>query len=405
MNINNNVPELLSPAGDVEKLKTVYAYGADAAYIGINRFSLRESGIKSDSATLKAINDVKNEYKGKKLYAAVNMFFFDNDIQTLNENIDEIKDLNVDGFIVSDLGAAMCLKRHFPSVPLHLSTQASCTNSESVKVYKDLGFSRIILAREVDIDNIRRIKDAVPDMEIEVFVHGAMCMAVSGRCILSSVTTHRSANRGECAHTCRWKYRVAIEEEKREGEYLPLEEHNGWNTILSSKDLCMIDHLDELIAAGVSSLKIEGRMKSTYYAALITRAYRKMLDKDKDAVLFRDEIEKVSHREWTTGFFYNNERTDFAPPREEYTRLYRFLGTVISEVKKGVWEVDIKYQISSKREIEAIGPDVLSVSLGCVETLNKDFENVEHIDHCMKGYIKTDKQLKSGYILREKIRD
>lgn len=400
---NSKLPELLSPAGDIEKLKTVYAYGADAAYIGINQFSLRESGIKFDSSSIESVNMIKEQFKGKKLYGAVNMFFFDNDIQKLNDSVNEIREMNLDAFIVSDLGAAMCLKKHFPSVPLHLSTQASCTNSETAKVYRDLGFSRIILAREVDIENIKRIHSSLPDMEIEVFVHGAMCMAVSGRCILSAVTASRSANRGECAHTCRWKYRVALEEEKRQGEYLPIEEHNGWNTILSSKDLCMIDHLDDLIESGVSSLKIEGRMKSTYYAAVVTRAYRKMLDNDKGAILFRNEIENVSHREWTTGFFYNVERDNFSPPVEEYTRLYRFLGTVLNEVQQGVWEVDIKYQISSKREIEAIGPDVLSVSLGCVETLNKDFEKVEHIDHCMKGYIKTDKKLKSGYILREKI--
>lgn len=397
--------ELLSPAGDVEKLRTVYTYGADAAYIGVNNFSLRESGLKPSLSTYEEINKIKNEFKGKKLYGAINMFFFDNDIDNLKKEIEDIKRLNLDGFIVSDLGAAMLLKRYFPSVPLHLSTQASCTNSESVKVYKDLGFTRVILAREVNIENIRKIHEAVKDMEIEVFVHGAMCMAVSGRCIMSAVTTSRSANRGECAHTCRWKYRVALEEEERQGEFLPLEEHNGWNTLLSSKDLCMIDHLDDLINAGVSSLKIEGRMKSTYYAAIVTRAYRKMLDKDANATLFRNEIDNVSHREWTTGFFYDEEKKHFAPPKEEYTRLYRFLGTVLNEVSENIWAVDIKYQISSKRGIEAIGPDVLLLSLGCVETLNKDFENVEHIDHCQIGYIKTDKPLKSGYILREKIKD
>lgn len=396
--------ELLSPAGDIEKLRTVYTYGADAAYIGVNNFSLRESGLKPSLTTYEEINKIKNEFKSKKLYGAINMFFFDNDIDNLKKEIEDIKRLNLDGFIVSDLGAAMLLKRYFPSVPLHLSTQASCTNSESVKVYKDLGFTRVILAREVNVENIRKIHEAVSDMEIEVFVHGAMCMAVSGRCIMSAVTTSRSANRGECAHTCRWKYRIALEEEERQGEFLPLEEHNGWNTLLSSKDLCMIDHLDDLINAGVSSLKIEGRMKSTYYAAIVTRAYRKMLDKDNNATLFRNEIDNVSHREWTTGFFYDEEKEHFAPPKEEYTRLYRFLGTVLNEVSENIWAVDIKYQISSKREIEAIGPDVLLLSLGCVETLNKDFENVEHIDHCQIGYIKTDKPLKSGYILREKIK-
>lgn len=395
--------ELLSPAGDLEKLNTVYTYGADAAYIGVDKFSLRENGQCINGSSKEELQAIKSKFPEKKLYGAINMFFFENDLYELEKSIDEIASLPFDAFIVSDLGAANIIKKHCPNIPLHLSTQSSCTNSESAKVYRDLGFSRIILAREVNLENIKKIHNAVKDIELEAFVHGAMCMAVSGRCILSAACTKRSANRGECAHTCRWRYRLALEEEERPGLYMPIEEHNGFTTILSSKDLCMIDYVDELLDAGLCSLKIEGRMKSTYYAAITTRAYRKALDKDKSIKEYKDELEKVSHREWTTGFFFNEERDSFKPPKEEYLRTYRFLGTVKIQIKENIWSVDIKNQISSERDIEAIGPNIISEPLGKVITLDEDFNEVAHIDHGKIGYIKTSKPLENGYILRELI--
>ena len=395
--------ELLSPAGSLEKLETVYTYGADAAYIGVDEFSLRENGERIDLSSKDELNRIKQRHKGKKLYGAINMFFFENDLYNLDKKIDEIGALPFDAFIVSDLGAASVIRKHLPNMPLHLSTQSSCTNSESVKVYRDLGFSRIILAREVNLENIRKIHNDVKDVELEAFVHGAMCMAVSGRCILSAACTKRSANRGECAHTCRWRYRLALEEEERPGLYMPIEEHNNFTTILSSKDLCMIDYVDELVDAGLSSLKIEGRMKSTYYAAITTRAYRKALDGDKDIALYKNELEKVSHREWTTGFFFDDEKIAFAPPKEEYLRSYRFLGTVKENVRDNIWSIDIKNQISSLRDIEAIAPDVITLPLGKVTTLDEEFNEVEHIDHGKVGYIKTDAKIGSGFILRELI--
>lgn len=401
---NENNPELLSPAGDLEKLRTVYTYGADAAYIGVSDFSLRENGTRIDENSIEALKNIRSEFKGKKLYGAINMFFFDDDIEKLKNSIPLIKALALDGVIVSDIGVGSILKNAIPHLPLHLSTQASCTNSESVKLYKTLGYSRIILAREVNLENIKRIKDAVPDMELEAFVHGAMCMAVSGRCMLSSMCTGRSANRGECAHTCRWKYRLALEEEERPGLFMPIEENGRFTTLLSSKDLSMIDYLDELKNAGLSSLKIEGRMKSTYYAAIVTRAYRKALDKDPNALLYKAELEKVSHREWTTGFFFDKEKDDFAPPRDEYIRSYKFLGTFEKEVQPNIWSIDIKNQISSKRNIECIGPDIISENLGKVTPLDENFVEAEHIDHGKIGYIKTDFPLQKGYILREEVK-
>ena len=395
--------ELLSPAGSLEKLQTVYTYGADAAYIGIDKFSLREGSERIDASSINDLSTIRTKFKNKKLYGAINMFFFENDLNDLENFIDELSLLNLDGFIVSDIGAGKLLKKYFPNTPLHLSTQSSCTNSESAKLYRDLGYSRIILAREVNLENIKKIHDKVPDIELEAFVHGAMCMAVSGRCILSAACTNRSANRGECAHTCRWRYRLALEEEERPGLYMPIEEHNNFTTILSSKDLSMIDYINELKNAGLTSLKIEGRMKSTYYAAITTRAYRKALDNDPNLSLYKEELEKVSHREWTTGFFFDKEKIEFYPPKEEYLRTYKFLGTIKNKVKENIWSLDIKNQISSLRNIEAIGPDILSLPLGRVKTLDEEFNEVPHIDHGKVGYIKTDLPLESGYILREEI--
>ncbi len=231
-----------------------------------------------------------------------------------------LKNYPFDAYIVSDLGPAMLLKKTLgDNIRLHLSTQANTLNSGAIQAYKELGFSRIILGREVTLDDIKRIKDAVPEIEIETFVHGAMCMAYSGRCFLSAHLSDRSANEGDCAHTCRWKYNLLekkepkeyyIEEETRKGEYFPVIEEDGYSTILSSKDLNMIDHLSELKEAGVDSLKIEGRMKSLYYVATVTRAYRKAIDviehggDAKDALLYKEELDSVSHREYSTGFFF-----------------------------------------------------------------------------------------------------
>lgn len=399
---NDHEVELLSPAGDLEKLETVFTYGADAAYIGVSDFSLRESSVHIDKDSIDKLNKIRSSFPSKKLYGAINMFFFDDDIEKLKNNLELIEALNLDAAIVSDIGAGSVLKKNLPNLPLHLSTQASCTNTESVKLYNDLGYSRIILAREVNLENIKRIHRNVPNIELEAFVHGAMCMAVSGRCLLSSMCTKRSANRGECAHTCRWKYRLALEEEERPGLFMPLEENGRFTTLLSSKDLYMIDYLDELKDAGLSSLKIEGRMKSTYYAAIVTRAYRKALDKDKDTPLYKEELEKISHREWTTGFFFDKELHSPIPPQEEYIRSYKFLGTVKEEVKPNIWSVDIKNQISSERKIECIGPNIISLNLGNVSTLDENFTPTVHIDHGKIGYIKTNIPLEKGYILREK---
>ena len=213
----------------------------------------------------------------------------------------------------------------------------------------------------------------------------------------------RSANKGECSHSCRWKYRLALEEKEREGVYMPIIEDNNWTEILSSRDLCMIYNLDDLINAGVDSLKIEGRMKSLYYAATVTRAYRKALDNDIDKDKYINELMNVSHREYTTGFFYGKEKNDFSNPKEEYTRNYRFLGVIKEEVEPNIYSVDIKYQIKLGAKIEYIGPDVFLLCDDKCIVLDENFKKIEHIDHGKAGYIKSTLPLKEGYIVREEI--
>ena len=330
--------ELLSPAGNVEKLYYAYAYGADAAYIGLKKFSLRVKADNFYEDEYKKVAALKEQFPGRRLHCALNISFHDEEIDALKANLDYFKQYPIDAFIVQDIGIVPLLQKEFPNAQLHLSTQASCVNSEAVKMYKNMGFSRIVLGREISIDQIRRIKDSVPDMELETFVHGAMCIAYAGRCLMSAYLTGRSAQSGFCSHTCRWNFKLAedrdsgndssaphiitaeearqmaqsglltIEEQQRPGEKFPVFEGDDFTAILSSKDLRMIEHLADLRDAGVDSLKIEGRMKSVYYVAMVTRAYRKALDAlegkltQDEAAPYIAELDNVAHRESTTGF-------------------------------------------------------------------------------------------------------
>ncbi len=405
------VPELLAPAGNLEKLKTVYNYGADAAYIGTANFSLRS---RADNFRPDTIRELKTIKGGKKLFGAINIYFHDTDIEKLEESIDDIAAYPFDALIVSDPGAAALLRRHMPSSILHLSTQANCLNSESVKWYRDLGFSRIILGRELSLTQIASIRKAVPDIELEVFVHGAMCWAYSGRCYLSAYLASRSANEGNCAHACRWEYRV-LEERERPGEYLPVEEGDGFTTVLSSKDLFMLDHIKELVDTGVDSLKIEGRMKSSYYAALVTRAYRKAIDiameskagtttdaSSEEISSYREEVFKASHREFSTGFFFDDPDA-VAPNCSEYVRNYIFLGTVGEEKELGVYVLDVKNTITAGEPIEYIGPDILYLEDANFLLLDESLSPVEKADHGKIRYLKTESPVKPGYMIRKKV--
>lgn len=392
--------ELLAPGGSKEKLTYAYLYGADAVYIGLQSFSLRARSDNFAHTTAEELVQIKGD---KKLYCAMNMLSYNSDIQRLQQQIEQIKRFPFDAFIVSDLGIFATLKEHFPDQQFHLSTQASCINSASAKMYYQMGFSRVILGREASLEDIREIKEAVPELELEVFVHGAMCMAYSGRCMLSKHMVDRSANRGDCAHSCRWSYKLL--EEKRPGEYYEVEEsEEGFTQIFSSKDLCMIDHIQDLYDAGVDSIKIEGRMKSLYYTAIATRSYRMAInalqDPSIDLQAYKDELDKVSHRPFSTGFFFGNDEISESAA-ETYQRNFIFLGTIGEEVSPGCYAISVKNQILQDDTIEYIGPTMLFEEDTEFTLLDKDMNPVDKVDHNKTQYIRPGRPVEPGYILRK----
>ncbi len=396
--------ELLSPAGNVEKLYYAYAYGADAAYIGLSNFSLRAKADNFTHADAAAITALKGN---KKLYCALNIYFHHEALRKLEDSLDEIAAYPFDAFIISDIGIVPRIKKRFPGVRLHVSTQANCVNGEAAKLYRDLGFSRIIVGREVSLKEIETIKNTVPDMELEGFVHGAMCLAYSGRCFLSAYMAGRSGNTGDCAHSCRWEYRL-IEESERPGEYYPVIEEDGYTTILSSKDLCMIDYISELRDSGLDSVKIEGRMKSVYYTAVVTRAYRKMIDSVvfrrnvPDVEAFREELFHISHREYSTGFYFGTEEIE-QPARTSYIRTHILAGTVREQRGDGRYLLSVKNSIYTGDTIEYIGPDIVSLPDSGFRLFDAGGEETDAAHHGRDFYIETDKPLRENYIIRKKL--
>lgn len=302
---DNKKPELLAPAGDAERLEMVLHYGADAVYLAGKQFGLRASAGNFDSEEMRRAVALSHAH-GAKVYVTVNVLPHEHQLSALPEFLEATADAGADGFIIADLGVLALAKRHAPTVPVHISTQLGVVNSETAKMLYDLGAKRVVLAREMSMDNIRAFRANIPkDLEIEAFVHGAMCVSFSGRCLLSNYLTGRDANGGACSQPCRWKYHLV--EEKRPGDYFEISEDGG-TFIMNSADMCMIEHICELIDAGVSSFKIEGRMKSAYYAAVTTNAYRHAIDDYAAGKPFDktwlDECMKVSHRKYSTGFYF-----------------------------------------------------------------------------------------------------
>ena len=394
-------PELLSPAGNLEKLEYAYRYGADSAYIGVGDFSLRARAGNSSDITPDFVRKIKGE---RKLYGALNIFFYDNDIDRLSSSLEELVDYPFDALIVSDPGVLRIVRNAFPKIDLHLSTQANCLNSDSARFYRDAGFRRIVLGRELSLSQIGRIRNEVPDVEFEVFVHGAMCLAYSGRCFLSAEFTGRSANQGGCAHSCRWDYRV-LEEQKRPGEYYPINEEDGYTSILSSKDLCMFDYLPQLIDTGVDALKIEGRMKSLYYTAITTASYRAAIDSAlgnvvEDLGRFRRELGRVSHREYSTGFFFS-DADSVRPTEKEYLRDRTFLGTVGEiDPELGSYRLLVKNQICLGDTIEYIGPECRVLRDSTFELFDGSNNSIERANHQSNSWIKTNRDISQGMIVR-----
>lgn len=369
--------ELVAPAGNIEKLTYAWEYGADAAYIGLKRFSLRVKADNFHENEHEEIARLKAEYaargKPKRLFCALNISFHNADIRNFMSELDYFRKYPIDAFIIQDIGMVRLLQREFPATPLHLSTQANCVNEEAVKLYRELGFRRVVLGREASLAEIAEIKDAVPEMEIECFAHGAMCIAYSGRCLMSAYLTGRSANAGHCSHSCRWEYRV-LEERARPGEYFPVIEEDGFTALFSSKDLCMIDYLSEMKKAGVDSLKIEGRMKSLYYTALVTRAYRKRIDEiegripAEEAAPFVAELYNAAHREFATGFYFSKDDANKTTVGETKSP-YLLAGTIGEEVSLPVpppegfrdFEFVSMNKIVSGVPLEYVGPNLCAI--------------------------------------------
>ena len=395
--------ELLAPAGNIEKLRTAYQYGADAAYIGVSGFSLRSRSSELDlTEQAQALKRIKG---GNRLYGALNIYFHDQDIRRLREMLDGIAHLPLDALIVSDIGLVELLQERMPNVELHLSTQANCLNAPAARLYHKLGFSRIVPAREMSLEDIARLKDAVPELEVEAFVHGAMCLAYSGRCLLSAWETGRSANKGECSHSCRWEYQTYVEEAKRPGEYMPVDQTDGHTTIMSPRDLCMIDYLEEFSRAGVDALKIEGRMKSRYYLATVTRAYRKELDRiqtgkdPRETERFRQELENVSHREFSTGFYFNDPKATL-PTTKSYSQRYRFMGAIGEELGNGRFRLLVKNSFSVADPIELVGPDQTGVRDLGLRLYSESETEVADVTHHSTATVAPSIAVSEGWLIR-----
>ena len=381
-------PELLAPAGDLEKLKIAVKYGADAVYFGGETFSLRAGAGNLTYEEMEEGIAFAHE-RNVKCYLTINIFAHNRDIEPLTEYLKKISRLDIDAFIVSDPGIISMIQIIIPDAEIHLSTQANMTNYMTARFWHRMGITRIVLARELGFDEIMQLRENTPeDLEYEAFVHGAMCISYSGRCLLSNFMIERDANQGMCAHPCRWKY--ALVEEQRPGLYYPIEEDERGTYILNSRDLCMIEHIPELVQSGICSLKIEGRMKSIFYVATIISAYRKAIDaycENPEGYVFderwMDEVKKVSHREFTTGFYFHNPTNkDQNYQTSAYTREYTFTGLVRSyDPETGYAIVEQRNKMVIGDEIEIFGPGSDYFVQTLTEMYNEEGEPIEAAPH------------------------
>ena len=404
--------ELLAPAGDLEKFKTAIQYGADAVYLAGDKLGLRTASKNFSLDDIKEATKIAHDLD-KKVYLTLNVISHNKDLEGVDEYIQSLDEAGVDAFIVSDPGIFQKVKTLAPSKEIHISTQANITNTATVEFWKSLGADRVILARELSLEEIKEIKDEVKDsIMIEAFVHGAMCMSYSGRCLLSNYMTGRSANMGDCAHPCRYKYYLM--EEKRPGEYFQITEDENGSYIMNSKDLCMINHIPELIEAGVDSFKIEGRVKSEYYVATVINQYRRAIDDyyediekynyNRDNNIYLEEIEKVSHRDFTTAFFFGDvKEASLTYDNSSYIRLYDFVAKVLDyDEDKKLMKVQERNKFSIGDKVEIFGPkfyDKFTIN----KIYDEDMNEVDNINTPMKeAYLAYDKKVEYNYMIRRK---
>ena len=397
--------ELLAPAGNMEKLKTAFYYGADACYFAGTKYGLRAyAGNFTDENLIESVNYAHK--LGKKAYVTVNIIAHNEDFADMENYIKFLYEIGVDAVIVADVGIISLIRRVCPNLDVHVSTQANITNKYAAKFFTDMGVKRLVLARELSIKEIKEIREFIPsDVEIETFVHGAMCISYSGRCLLSNYLTNRDSNKGACVQACRWEY--TIHEKSRDNEEYPIYEDSRGTYILNSKDLNMLNYLNELIDAGVTSFKIEGRMKSIYYVATVVNAYRRAIDQLDSKKLVNDlleELNKTSHRNYTTGFYFgsnNKECLESSTP----VQTHEFMAVVLSENKDGRVLIEQRNRFKVGDFLEVLSPNnTFNKQIEVTSMLNEKGEEViDALGVQQKLYLKTKLKLAPGDILRKQI--
>lgn len=403
-------PELLAPAGTLEKLKIAFRYGADAVYFGGEKFSLRAA---AKNFTFEDMEEgVRIAHKlGKKMYCTVNVMPRNDEIKELLEYVKKLEEIGIDAVLVSDLGVFSIIKDN-TNIPIHISTQANTVNYAACNMWHKLGAERVVLGRECSLKEIQEIqKNISEDLELEIFIHGAMCISYSGRCLLSSFMAGRDSNRGACAQSCRWKY--TLMEEKRQGEYFPIEEDENGTYIMNSKDMCMIDHIEELMNLGVASLKIEGRNKSEYYVAVVVNAYRKAIDlyyenPDNYKLLdsIKNEMFKVSHRRYYTGFFFGGPREDgIIYDTNDHVKEYDMVAIVLSyDEKTKIAYCKQRNKFVKGDYIEIFSPEFKSEEFIVEELFDEDENSIEMCNRPgMLFKIKLPYKVEEGDFLRKRV--
>lgn len=382
------VPELLIPASSLEVLKTAVIFGADAVYIGGEAFGLRAKAKNFSMEDMKEGIQFAHEHN-VRVYVTANILAHNGDLPGVEEYFKELKEIGPDALIISDPGVFMIAKRVCPEIEIHISTQANNTNYGTYRFWHELGAKRVVSARELSMKEIKEIRSNIPDdLEIETFVHGAMCISYSGRCLLSNYFTGRDANQGACTHPCRWKY--AVMEESRPGEYLPVYENERGTYIFNSKDLCMIGHIPDLIDAGIDSFKIEGRMKTALYVATVARTYRKAIDDYlKDPVLYEknmpwylDQISNCTYRQFTTGFFYGKPDSEAQIyDSNTYVKEYTYLGIVGGTNAEGLYRIEQRNKFSVGETIEIMKPNGDNIKAKVLHIVNEEGGEQESAPH------------------------
>jgi len=402
-----NKPEILSPAGDFECLQAALDFGADAVFLAGKMFGMRSSSKNFDRDDLKKACDLAHSM-GKKIHVTCNILPKNSELEALPSFLEFAQDIGVDALIIADPGVLEMAKRYAPKVAIHISTQAGVTNYATANALYNLGASRVVMAREVPLSDIAEIRAKTPkELEIECFVHGAMCVSFSGRCLISSYLTGRDANHGDCAQPCRWKYHLY--EEKREGQFFPVEEFDGGTYLYNSRDMCMIEHIPELVAAGVSSFKIEGRAKSSYYTAVTTNAYRHAVDdfyaegeNFKLKPWIKEELEKISHREYSTGFYFGYEPGQ-TTDNGGYIRHYDAAAFCEESIDDTTSVISQRNKFCVGDTLDILPPGGVPYNVKCISLTNEDGEQVESAPHPKQILtMKSDLPVPAGSVLRRK---